>query len=119
MCRAVNYHGCTPNPHNQSNHADSSWSERLLWVRSIDLNNYAEANELLVVYPQAAGSATSGEGCFNWASYEDDPLFDTRLGVQLNTVLNMLADLPNALRNDTGLFMGGVPPDPPILGYRG
>ena len=47
-------------------------------MRNIGLNEWAEANEIVVVYPQAAGSASAGEGCWNWASYDDDPLFDTR-----------------------------------------
>lgn len=68
-------------------------------MHNIQINEYAESNDLVVVYPQAAGSQDLGEGCFNWASYEDDPLFDTRLGVQLNTVINLLNDLPAALNH--------------------
>ena len=112
----VNYHGCTKNPPDSS---DSGWHRRLVWVRSIDINSYAESNRIVVLYPQAAGSDSSGEGCFNWASYEDDPLFDTRYGVQLNTVMAMLADLPTALANSSRLVRPGeVPQDPPTLGYR-
>lgn len=107
-CRVhVNYHGCTSKPLNST---DAGWYERLIWVQSIDLNQYAEANDIIVIYPQAAGSVDIGEGCFNWASYEDDPLFDTRLGVQLNTVVNLLDDLPNAL-NSSYLFDGAGPRD--------
>lgn len=93
--RHINYHGCT----------DNTWSERLLWVDNIDLNEYAEANDIVVVYPQAAGSVESGVGCWNWASYEDDPLFDTKHGVQLQTILKLVDhlpdDLPNAQRGDS------------------
>ena len=92
----VNYHGCTNKPKSSSM---ASWWERLLWVHNIGLNEYAEANDLVIVYPQAAGSDDVGEGCFNWASYEDDPLFDTRLGVQLNTVVDLLNDLKRALNH--------------------
>lgn len=108
-CRVhVNYHGCTSNPRSSSM---ADWYERLLWLRNIDLNEYAEANELIVVYPQAAGSEDIGEGCFNWASYEDDPLFDTRLGVQLNTVQNLLDDLSGAL-NGSSMLVGEEAPGP-------
>ena len=129
----VSYHGCTPRPLSSSM---SGWYQRLLWLRNIQINEYAEANDIVVMYPQAAGSDDVGEGCFNWASYEDgahprrtphsvsvvyslrgldraclslrlsgprawraDPLFDTRLGVQLNTVINMLNDLRGALNH--------------------
>lgn len=115
----VNYHGCTPNPKKRGADRHSrTWADRLVWVNSIDINNYAEANRIVVLYPQAAGSDSIGEGCFNWASYEDDPLFDTRLGVQLNTVLGMLAALPEVLQHDGGYFESGEPPDPPTLGFR-
>ena len=106
-CRVhVNYHGCTRNP--REPRSMGGWAERLLWLRSIDLNEYAEANHIVVLYPQAAGSIESGEGCFNWASYTDDPLFDTRLGIELTVVRSMVADLPGAI-NRSNAF-GLVPP---------
>ena len=46
---------------------------------------------------QAAGSVSSGVGCWNWASYEDDPLFDTQRGVQLQTVLKLVDRLDDSL----------------------
>jgi len=96
-CRVhVNYHGCMDKPRGPT---INGWLDRLLWVRNIQLNEYAEANAIVILYPQAAGSIDIGEGCFNWASYEDDPLFDTRLGVQLNTVVNVLNDLKHALNH--------------------
>ena len=64
----VSYHGCTPRPLSSSM---SGWYQRLLWLRNIQINEYAEANDIVVMYPQAAGSDDVGEGCFNWASYED------------------------------------------------
>ena len=116
-CRVhVNYHGCTSNPRSSSM---ADWYERLLWLRNIDLNEYAEANELIVVYPQAAGSEDIGEGCFNWASYEDDPLFDTKHGVELNTVVALVNDLPNALYgNATRAWSAHEWSAPPALAPR-
>mmetsp|Transcript_4777 Transcript_4777/g.10319 ORF Transcript_4777/g.10319 Transcript_4777/m.10319 type:complete len:99 (-) Transcript_4777:221-517(-) len=64
---------------------------------SFGSNTYAEANSIVAVYPQSAGSTDLGEGCWNWASYEDDPLFDTRRGVQLQTVANLVNHLQQAL----------------------
>lgn len=87
-CRIhINYHGCSYN----------RWYDRLLWAKNIDLNEYAEANGLVIVYPQAGGSDSIGEGCWNWASYADDPLFDTRGGIQLNTVISLVDDIDHAL----------------------
>ena len=66
-------------------------------MRNIGLNEWAEANEMIVVYPQAAGSASAGEGCWNWASYDDDPLFDTKHGAELTTIVHLVNDLQGAL----------------------
>jgi hypothetical protein len=43
------------------------------------------------------------------ARYKNDPWFDTRWGVQLGTVANMLRDLPRAVR-DAELHVGGTVP---------
>jgi len=83
----VNYHGCvTP-----------TWRGRILWTQSIDLNEYAESNGMVVLYPQAQGSERSGEGCWNWEAYGDDANFDTREGKQLGMVARITANLTSAL----------------------
>lgn len=92
-CRVhINYHGCTPR----------SWDQRRLWALSVDLNEYGEANDIIVVYPQAAGNPLAGTGCWNWFPYRSqgywDPLFDTRQGAQLQTVVALVADLRASLR---------------------
>ncbi|KAK3253795.1 hypothetical protein CYMTET_36966 [Cymbomonas tetramitiformis] len=89
-CRIhVNYHGCI----------DNVWKRRLMWVNNIDLNEYGEANDIIVVYPQSAGSNETGEGCWNWGFPKDDALYDTRQSVQLRTVVSLVEDLSNALRS--------------------
>jgi hypothetical protein len=40
----------------------NNWNDRKRWATSIDLNEYAEANQLIVLYPQAAGDSYSGTG---------------------------------------------------------
>jgi hypothetical protein len=83
-CRVhVNYHGCIAN----------KWPRRKLWVSNLDLNEYGEANDIIILYPQAKGDRTEGQGCWNWGFKHDDKLFDTKLGVQLATVNNMVAGL--------------------------
>eukprot|EP00913_Durusdinium_trenchii_P016311 g15330.t1 len=72
---------------------------RRLWATSINLNEYAEANDIIVVYPQAAGSHGEGIGCWNWGDEKADHYFDTRRAVQLRTIMNLLEDLPNAIQN--------------------
>ena len=49
-CRIhINYHGCVA----------PSWPARLNWVSHLDLNEYAEANRMVVLYPQSQGSFNS------------------------------------------------------------
>lgn len=103
-CRVhVNYHGCI---------ADK-WPQRLEWVQNLDLNEYGEANNIIVLYPQASGDATVGKGCWNWGFPRDDHLFDTKFSVQLQTVANMINALPRILRQAVQLPMGVGPPPPP------
>jgi len=104
-CRVhINYHGCM----------GGSLALRRRWVRSLDLNEYAESNDLIVLYPQAQGDAAIGNGCWNWAIYAEDPLFDTRDGVQLGMVHRLVEDLPNALRN-AKVLEGDLEPEQPAL----
>lgn len=93
-CRIhVNYHGCIAN----------RWDLRRKWANSIDLNEYAEANRMIVLYPQAEGDHRTGKGCWNWGFVRDDTLFDTRRSIQLRTVLNMIANMSVALERATEL----------------
>ncbi|CAJ1359973.1 unnamed protein product [Effrenium voratum] len=89
-CRIhVNYHGCIR----------KRLKRRRLWATSIDLNEYAESNDIVVVYPQAAGSPRVGNGCWNWGDSKDDQYFDTRRSMQIGTVMNLLKNLPDALQD--------------------
>ena len=83
----VNYHGCI---------ADD-YSRRQKWSTLIDLNAYAESNNLIIVYPQAAGDQATGTGCWNWGFPKDDKLFDTKASVQLQTVVRLVDGLQRAL----------------------
>ena len=83
----MHYHGCIAN----------IWRRRILWADSINLNEYAESNNLVIVYPQAKGDKKTGRGCYNWDVYTLDPGFDTKQGVQLRTVYNLLLDIDNAV----------------------
>lgn len=87
-CRVhVNYHGCQAN----------RWQDRLIWVKNININEYAEANDIIVVYPQEKGDKMTGKGCWNWISKKDDRNFDTKQSKQLRMVMNMVANLTEAV----------------------
>jgi hypothetical protein len=65
------------------------------------LPDYAETNDMVVVYPQTA----DGGGCWDWWGATGEA-FDTHEGLQLKVVLNMMIDLPQLLgwqKNRTAL----------------
>lgn len=100
-CRLhIHYHGCIVN----------QWPRRKKWSNLLDLNEYGESNDIIVLYPQARGTQAAGWGCWNWGFPQDDELFDTAQSVQLRTVANMAADLPNALHHALELPVGTEPP---------
>ena len=64
---------------------------------------YAESSKIVILHPQASKHGIYGGNCWDWCG-ETSLDFDTRGGVQLNTVLNTLADIATIVRehaNDT------------------
>lgn len=54
---------------------------------------YAEANQMVILYPQSGSVRNpAGGGCFDWYGAVGKD-FDTRTGTQLNAVLRMLREL--------------------------
>lgn len=57
---------------------------------------YAEANNMVIVYPQSGSvNNPAGAGCFDWYGAVGQD-FDTRTGIQLNFVLRMIRELQEA-----------------------
>ena len=58
------------------------------------LPNYAESNNFVILYPQAKSGSDNpvGDGCFDWYG-ATDLNFDTKNGVQLSMVRNIIMDL--------------------------
>lgn len=97
----INYHGCSK----------PEWRQRIAWATGLDLNEYAEANDMIVLYPQAQGSHSSGEGCWNWEAYGDDPDFDTREGKEMSMVMRIAANLTLAVKHALVSTDGKPPPE--------
>ena len=62
------------------------------------LNEWAEANQRVVLYPQATTSLANPQGCWDWwgfteSTWQLDPLHDTREGVQVKALMSMLERL--------------------------
>ena len=62
---------------------------------------YAESNDMVILHPQCASNRpgsdqAEGSGCWNWYG-GFDPLMDTKTGVQLRTMHNMVLGLGDIL----------------------
>lgn len=93
-CRIhVMYHGCDSS-------ADITWPFPLRPIATsiVDhagFNEHAEANDIVVLYPQAHST-----DCWNWDGEFPRPLtkdYDTRVSVQINVVNRMVDDIAGAL----------------------
>jgi predicted peptidase len=58
------------------------------------LNEWAESNNVVVLYPQAKANfmAMNPKGCWDWWSYSND-LYATKEGVQMKAIADMIAKL--------------------------
>ncbi|QJQ95472.1 MULTISPECIES: PHB depolymerase family esterase [Halomonadaceae] len=68
------------------------------FVRHSGLNEWAESNRLVVLYPQAAPSLPNPQACWDWWGFEEStwqpsPTHDTRQGRQVNAIAAMVEEL--------------------------
>lgn len=70
------------------------------FVKQLGLNEIAEANNIVVLYPQAQKSTFNPQnpnGCWDWWGYSDSILtklrYLTKDGLQMNAVWRMMNDL--------------------------
>jgi len=64
------------------------------FYEDIGYNDYAESNDLIILYPQTTTNPWNTNGCWDWtgefSSFEGDPLMDTKDGLQVSTLLLIL-----------------------------
>jgi poly(3-hydroxybutyrate) depolymerase len=86
LCRVhVAFHGCKQ-------------SHELIgdaFVQGAGYNRWADANQLVILYPQAHATALNPNSCWDWWGY-DDPDYMTRTGRQMAAVRAMLDRLAGA-----------------------
>mmetsp|Transcript_20359 Transcript_20359/g.52849 ORF Transcript_20359/g.52849 Transcript_20359/m.52849 type:complete len:359 (+) Transcript_20359:23-1099(+) len=86
-CRLhVHYHGCG--------------EYGLMPANQIGYNQWAEANNIVVLYPMARSAIGNLMGCWDWWG-ATGRTYDTKAGVQLNTVLNIIDNLQAAIKWDS------------------
>ncbi|WP_447956693.1 poly(3-hydroxybutyrate) depolymerase [Vreelandella sp. EE7] len=66
-----------------------------VFIRHSGLNDWAAAHGQVVLYPQAESSLANPQGCWDWwgfaeSTWQLNPQHDTREGVQVQALMNML-----------------------------
>lgn len=87
-CRLiVALHGC------KQGYAYQGFGTR--FVENAYLNEYADTNDMIVLYPQAAPTATleNPNGCWNWWGYLGDTAYARHGGKQIEAVMGMVRAL--------------------------
>ncbi|MEV1333269.1 PHB depolymerase family esterase [Micromonospora costi] len=60
------------------------------FVDRANLNQYADTNNLIVLYPQATTSAVNPNGCWDWWGYLGATNYPIKGGAQVETIMNMV-----------------------------
>ncbi|MPY98683.1 MAG: hypothetical protein GEU97_11930 [Actinophytocola sp.] len=63
------------------------------FMRQSYLNEYADTNDMIVLYPQTTKSDSNPmnpRGCFNWWAYGEDTAYAEHGGKQITTIMNMV-----------------------------
>src|SRR5262249_23224328 len=61
------------------------------FVTKAHLNEYADTNNAIILYPQAtATTATNPEGCWDWWGYLNASNYDPHGGAQIESIMNMV-----------------------------
>ncbi|MCM0678518.1 PHB depolymerase family esterase [Micromonospora phytophila] len=63
------------------------------FVDRANLNQYADTNNLIVLYPQATTSGANPNGCWDWWGYLGASNYPIKGGAQVETVMNMVRRL--------------------------
>jgi hypothetical protein len=83
----VAFHGCKQDVANVQ--------ER--FIRHAGYNQWADINQLLVLYPQAAASVRNPNACWNWFDFnQDDPHYAEKKGQQMRAIKAMIDRITGA-----------------------
>ncbi len=60
------------------------------FMRQAHLNEYADTNRMIVLYPQATTSLDNPRGCWNWWGYGGDTHYADKSGRQITAIMSMV-----------------------------
>ncbi|WP_169814739.1 extracellular catalytic domain type 2 short-chain-length polyhydroxyalkanoate depolymerase [Nocardia crassostreae] len=80
------------------------------------LNEYADTNAMIVLYPQAiplsTASTTNPNGCWNWWGYGGDAAYAWHGGKQMESIMSMVAELTSGTTPPTTITPPTTTPPP-------
>lgn len=63
------------------------------FVDRANLNQYADTNNTIVLYPQAIATGANPNGCWDWWGYLGATNYPIKGGAQVETIMNMVRRL--------------------------
>ena len=85
----VVFHGCKQYETYRYSSPSGQASFGTTYVRNTGYNKWADANNMIVLYPQAIASGSNPNGCWDWWGY-DDPDYAVKTGRQMTAVKRMI-----------------------------
>lgn len=65
----------------------------MAFVDEANLNQYADTNNMIVLYPQATSGASNPYGCWDWWGYLGETNYPIQGGAQVESIMNMVTTL--------------------------
>ncbi|CAG0988331.1 Exochitinase 1 [Burkholderiales bacterium] len=126
-CRLhVAFHGCEMNYDSAPSifSSDAGPVYGLKFVLNSGLNEWADTNDIVVLYPQAKKSSSNPKGCWDFWNYEGGGVPHTKRGKQIDTVRAMMTKLAAGMPGDlppppTGLAATGTTSNSVSLNWNG
>jgi MYXO-CTERM domain-containing protein len=81
------------------------------FVQQSGLNEWADTNGIIVLYPQTTTSLSNSEGCWDWWGYTNSS-YDVKNGVQMTAIMGMVDKIVSG-------HTGGAPAAPTHLAVTG
>ncbi|HTF74664.1 MAG TPA: fibronectin type III domain-containing protein [Bradyrhizobium sp.] len=85
----VVFHGCKQYETYRYSSPSGQTTFGTTYVRNTGYNKWADANNMIVLYPQATASGSNPNGCWDWWGF-DDPDYAVKTGRQMTAVKRMI-----------------------------
>ncbi|NPT57373.1 extracellular catalytic domain type 2 short-chain-length polyhydroxyalkanoate depolymerase [Paraburkholderia elongata] len=117
----VVFHGCKQYPVYSYFAGSGMVTFGMTYVRNTGYNQWADTNNIIVLYPQAFNGRNNPNGCWDWWGY-DDPNYATRTGNQMKAVKAMVDRITSGatqLASPSGLTVTNTTDSSASLSWNG